>query len=316
MKNLSPCFCFKFSFFVFLFYSYQTFALVDYSESQRFTPKNSGAKRVERREPPTQTSVTRSSQSERSGQRRTGYFSTGLSYQNDDIKLGDYSGSVSRIGINGHFETPYNIYLDAKYSQAKLGSELSQSLGSEKTGFQVGNPEVMLGFNWLEFGGQMDAAHIDLLAGLHFGQNDSDYATQRTDKMIGIATAKRFYDFALGLGYQMIITGDADETELSIGNITKITASLGWVVSSDIRFLVEANNYSIGRSTDLVSNKLLEKEKVSVLSPQLILAISPMMDLSLGAHLSSRRLQNESLLGAKLWNLNGLYGNSLYVNMG
>ena len=285
-------------------------ALVDYTESSSFKPKNSGARRV-KEAPPQRRSTTTVSQESRSSSSRSGFFKAGLSYQNDEVKLGEASGNASRVGIETHFETPYNIFLDARYSQAKLSNELS-----EDSDFQTGNPELLLGFNWLEFGNPMEAAHIDFLAGLSFGQNDSDFATQRTDKIVGISTAKRFYNFALGLGYQMILTGDSDETELSIGNISKLTASLGWVVSSDIRFLVEANSYSIGRSTEDTSYKLDEKVKVSVISPQIILGISPTVDLTLGAHLSSRRLQEEQLLGAKLWNINGLYGNSLYVNMG
>ncbi len=300
-----------------LFYSTASLALVDYTETRSFTPKNSGAKRA-RKAPSTQSSSTTSlsSRSQSSGRARSGFFSAALNYQNNDVKVGQYSGNVSSVGISTHFETPYNIFLDASYSQGKLSDDLGNISTSENTGLQSGNPEVMLGFNWLEFGAAQEAAHIDLLAGARIGQSDSDFATQRTDKMFGVTTAKRFYNFALGLGYQMTITGDSDETELSIGNISKLSASLGWVVSPDIRFMVEANSYSIGRSTENTTYKLEEKTKVSVISPKLILGISPLVDLSLGAHFSSRRLQNDKLLGAKLWNLDGLYGNSLYVKMG
>ncbi len=291
-------------------------ALVDYTESSSFTPKNSGARRAEKATPAPAARVSSQIEAPRTRSARSGFFSAGLFYENDDIEVGDVSGTVSKMGVNTHFETPYNIYLDAKYYQAKLSKGKSDSFNSEKTSFQSGNPEVMIGFNWLEFGQAMDAAHIDLLAGLSFGQNNSAFATQRTDKIVGVATAKRFYDFALGLGYKMILTGDSDESELAIGNISQLSASLGWVVSQDIRFLVEANSYSIGRSTKETAVKLDDKVKVSVVSPQLILGISPLVDLTLGAHLSSRRLQQENLLGAKLWNIDGLYGNSLYVKMG
>ncbi len=301
----------------FALYSTQALSLVDYTEKSSFRPRNSGAQSVQAKSSPAPSSTRRSQTSLSSSAPRTrsGFFSTGIYYQNDEVKLGETSGNVSRMGINAHFETPYNIYLDARYSQAKLSSDLL-SEDAQGSSFESGNPEMVVGFNWLEFGSQMDAAHIDFLAGLSFGQ-DSLYATQRTDKIVGISTAKRFYDFALGLGYQLIITGDSDETEMSIGNISKLTASIGWVVSQDIRFLVEANSYSIGRSTDeLAVNKLQEKTKVSVISPQLILGISPLVDLTLGAHMATRRLQDDQLLGAKLWNIDGMYGNALYVKMG
>lgn len=301
--------------------SSQAFALVDYTESSSFKPKNSGARRIKKQAKAPSTRSTTQVSRESSSSGRSGFFSTEIGYQTDEIKLGEYTGNISRMGIKAHFETPYNIFLDARYEQAKLSGDLTHEYDSEQSGYQSGNPEVMVGFNWLEFGSPMEAAHIDLLAGLRFGQNNSDFATQRTDKVVGISTAKRFYNFALGLGYQMILTDSVDrdgETrgELAIGNISRLTASLGWVVSSDIRFLVEANSYTIGSSSDDISYKLDEEVKVSVISPEVVLGISPLVDLSLGAHLSSRRLQNEKVLGAKLWNIDGLYGNSLYVNMG
>lgn len=298
--------------------STQAWSLVDYTEKPSFTPRNSGAQRVKQRATkkkpsPSRRSSTSLSRRSQSGPRtRSGIFSTDVFYENNDIKLGESAGNVSRMGVSTHFETPYNIYLDANYSQAKLSSSLSNN-----SNYQTGNPEVMLGLNWLEFGNPMEEAHIDFLAGVSFGQKNSVYATQRTDKIVGISTAKRFYDFALGLGYQLVLTGTPGASELSIGSISKLTASLGWVVSQDIRFLVEANSYSIGSSTDsLRPNRLQEDVKVSVLSPQLILGVSPLVDLTLGAHLSTRRLKSNQLLGAKLWNYSGMYGNALYVKMG
>jgi len=295
----------------------EAWSLVDYTPKPSFTPRNSGAQRVvkkkvspSRRSKTSRTSISRTSQS--APHKRSGIFSTDIFYQNDNIKLGESSGNISRMGVSTHFETPYNIYLDGRYSQAKLSSHLS-----DNSNYQSGNPEVMLGLNWLEFGNSMEEAHIDFLAGVSFGQKNSAYATERTDKIMGISTAKRFYDFALGLGYQFILTGTPGNSELSIGPISKITASLGWVVSQDIRFLVEANSYSIGSSTDsLRVNRLEEDVKVSVLTPQLILGISPLVDLTLGSHLSTRRLKSNQLLGAKLWNYDGMYGNALYVKMG
>ena len=274
------------------------YSLVDYTEKSTFRPKRSGASRV--KAPKVESTSTTTNRSSRSSG-PSGMVSAALIFQDDNVKLGDVSGKAQSIGIKTHFQTNYNIFLDASYAQAKMDN----SLYGGDSSYQKGNPEVTLGFNWLRFGNPMEEATIDLIAGASIGQSNSDFGSSRTDKIFGVTTAKRFYDFAIGIGYTMRVSGQADESELAIGNVSVLSASLGWVVSQDISFLVEGNSYTIGRSTDSVANKLDEKEKVSVVSPQLILKMSPMIDLNLGANFATRRLKDETLLGARLWNLPG-----------
>ncbi|MCR9204934.1 MAG: hypothetical protein NXH75_10170, partial [Halobacteriovoraceae bacterium] len=184
------------------------------------------------------------------------------------------------------------------------------------TGFQAGNPEVILGFNWLQFGKKADLATVDLFGGLSFGQKDSDFATERTDKIVGISTAKRFHTLAVGLGYEYRMTGTGSENEMRIGNISKLSASLGWVVSKDIRFLVEGSTFKIGRGNDEFANFILDEDiSFSSVKPQLQLKIGPMIDLTLGAQFRTRRLKQGALTSARLWGLDAAYGNSVFSGL-
>ena len=295
-------------FLLLCFFARPGHALVDYTEPEAFVPQSSGAASVSKKAP-----VSRSTTKPKRQTRGKGLglqLNTGLSFSAQDVSMGDTNGKVDQLAFEAHIQTRYNIFLAASYAQMK-SSDIS--LVSDKTSYQKGNPEVILGFNWLQFGKPQDLATIDLYGGLSFGQNNSDFATQRSDRFFGVTTAKRFQNFALGLGYEMRLTDDPVAGELAVGNISKLSASLGWVVSNDIRFLVEGHTYNVGNKD--VSGGLTQDVKFSVLKPQLQLKLSPLIDLSLGATLRTRRLKEEVLTEAKLWNFDGAYGSSLFAGL-
>lgn len=298
--------------FSLLFFIPQAYALVDYSEEESFKPQVSGASSVSNAAPTARSVTKPTPKSKGSGMSSLG-FNLGTSYGTQDVELQGKNGKVDTMGFELQVQTRYNVFLSASYFQAKSSS---QDLVTQNTGFQSGNPEVLLGFNWLQFGKKSELATIDLYGGLAFGQTDSEFATERTDKVVGVTTAKRFHNFALGLGYEYRMTGTGAEDELRIGNISKLSASLGWVVSRDIRFLVEGSTYSIGESNDNnAPNRLEEKVNFSTVKPQLQLKLSPLVDLTLGARFRSRRLREGTLVGARLWNLDGAYGNGVFTGL-
>jgi len=305
----------KFLYTTFALFSltYSSFALVDYTEEESFAPKNSGASRVRKPSPSpapqVQTSVTKPRVE---GRAPSGMFNTGVMYGSQDVELEGITGKVDTMSFEAHFQTRYNIFMGLDYYQAK---STSGNFGNNGSSFQKGNPEVKLGFNWLQFGGAGEQATIDLYGGLSVGQDGSDFATVRDDKLLGVTTAKRFYNFALGLGYEVRLTGGSGEQELDIGNISRLSASLGWVASPDIRFLVEGSTYNIGRGGDSGLNRLGEDAKFSTVSPKLQLRLSSMFDLTLGAHFRTRRLKEATLVGAKLWNLDAAYGNVIFAGL-
>ena len=274
-----------------LFTLTQTYALVDYTEEEAFVPQSSGASSVAKKAPAPR-SVTKPKRSARSGGPSIG-ISMGASYGTQDVELEGNTGKVDMMGFDAQFQTRYNVFMNVSYYQAKSSDA---NLVTEDTGFQAGNPEVILGFNWLQFGKKADLATVDLFGGLSFGQKDSDFATERTDKIVGISTAKRFHTFAVGLGYEYRMSGTGSEDEMRIGNISKLSASLGWVVSRDIRFLVEGATYRVGRGDDEFAPSVLEEDvSFSSVKPQLQLKIGPMIDLTLGAQFRTRRLKQGTL---------------------
>lgn len=288
------------------------YGLVDYSDGGSFVPKNSGARSIKnptKKKAPRQTSTRRSPSRSGNGNSSFGNrFAAEFSYLSHDVKLGDTQGKVGMLKINAHFQTDYNIFLGAKYQQVMTSSS---TLTSEGQGEQ-GNPELILGFNWLKIGQSNEASTVDLYGGLSFGQGNSSFATKRTDRILGITTAKRFHQFVLELGYELRMVGHGSQEELEIGNINTIQANFGWVVSGDIRFMLTAKNYRVSKGENDTHPNLLDQElKFSTISPRLMLSISPLVNIHMGAEFRTRRMKSDDVLSARLWNLDAPYGNTL-----
>jgi hypothetical protein len=291
------------------FFASQAFALVDYSENEVAAPAKKNSRPIKINKRP--SSFSTSSAPKRSGGGSSfGEFSLNSGYQSSSIEVGDRTGKINSWHFDGHFQTNYGFYINASHYMA---SSESESLAAN-TGTQQGNPRAILGFNWLRFGSGADAGSIDILAGASLGQTGSDFASQRTDKIFGIETTKKMASMVLGLGYEYRITGASkDENELAIGNIQKIYAILGWMATPDIRFSVEGGTYKIGEGTGDYS--LVEKTSFGYVSPKVHLSLSPIVSLELGAIFRSKRLKNESLVDARLYDLKGAYGSSILAGL-
>jgi hypothetical protein len=229
-------------------------------------------------------------------------FSLSTNYETTQVN-GD---KVGVLNLNTHVQTPFNIFMDLTYWQAQA-----------KGGSQSGNPKAIIGFNWLRFGSPSDEARLDLYGGAKFA-GSSEMASSRTDKIFGVETTKRFGTFGLGLGYDMTLTGaPKKESDMSIGNIHRITVSGGWMVSNDIQFELEIENFKINESTDATRmNRLNKSVSFSTLSPKLNLTIVPAVNLELGARFRTNKPKSdENLTTAKLFDLHGAYSNSLFAGL-
>ncbi|MFX3675735.1 MAG: hypothetical protein ACN6I6_01735 [bacterium] len=293
-------------FFALFLISKYSFALVDYTESvEAPAPAPTKIKRIA---PAASSSGQASMVRRNSGP--SGMFELSAKYGVLDAEVGSKSGKVNVTRFDAHFETSYNIWLDASWA---LGSfDTSSNLGQGSS--QNGNPQAIIGVNWIEFGGAGERASMDFVAGANFAQKDSDFATSRTDKIVGVETAKRFGPLVFGLGYRLWMTGSpGNAAELNIGNIQRLSASLGWMVSPDIRFAVEGATVSIGSGEGDFA--LTDKISFGTVSPSMQLALSPTVSLDMGAVFRSKRLKDEDLLAARLWNLPGSYGSSLFAGL-
>ena len=276
---------------LFLF-SLNAFALVDYTESNSDTKNatNKSSAQIQSVKSDSKSLIWKSD------------FSMTTSYEALEIN----SDRVGVLNLNTHLQTPFNVYLDASYWNA-------QSHG----GSQNGNPKMILGFNWLRFGNPSDEARFDFYGGAKL-KGSSELASSRTDKIFGVETTKRFGTFGLGLGYDVTLTGSPSKSnDMSIGNINRISISGGWMVSNDIQFECEIENFKINQSSESSRSNYLQKSVAfSTLSPKLNLTIVPAVSLEMGARFRMNKPKSDQDLAlAKIFDLHGAYSNSLFAGL-
>jgi hypothetical protein len=302
------------SLFLSVCFSSTSFALVDYSAEENVVPNRPQKKRIKRKAKVAGKSIKTASRNSGGSYVPTGMFDVTFGYSTISVETDQTASKVNVMEFNGHFETGASIYFDAKYWMADTSSELLSSSADS----QSGNPEIIMGFNWLAFGGGGNFTNIDLLAGVRLASEDSQLGSTRTDKIIGVSTVKRFNQFALGLGYKYYLTGTpGTESELNIGNMSKLSATIGWMVSSDIQFELEGAVFKVSKSDSTTkANVLNEAESIGTISPKLSLRLAQLVNLNLGAtFISKQPKNNKALVGANLWDVPGVYGSSINASI-
>ena len=292
------------------FLSHSTIALVDYSNTEggsSYKPKRKTTKasaKIKRNAPVSTKSSAKSGPTS---------FELLTSFEQQNIDGEATSGDINKVSLQGHFQTQYNLYLDISY----WGASNSLSTNEEPSSYDKGRPEFVLGFNWLRFGAPQEMATVDIYGGATFAGSE-DIASTRTDKIMGVETSKRFYNFAIALGYEYVIAGTPKNSEeLTIGNISNLKTSLGWMVSGDISFMIEGGMVTIDNATSSESTyKLNEDTQFSYIRPSVNLGLSPSVSLEMGGVFRTRNAKDvDTLVDAKLWNLPGAYGNSLFAGL-
>lgn len=270
-------------------------ALVDYSESSSDTAKKEG---------PLNRSAAKleGTRSESKSLFWKSDFSFTANYEAREIE----AEKMGVINLNTHLQTPFNVFLDLTYWNAQ-----------NSEGPQNGNPKGIIGFNWLRFGDPSNEAKLDLYAGAKLS-GTSALASSRTDKIFGVETTKRFGTFGLGIGFDTTLTGaPKNSDDMSIGNIQRIAVSGGWMVSNDIQFELEAENFKISESSDANRvNRLENSVSFSALSPKLNLILAPGIGVEMGARFRTNKPKtSQDLRSAKLFDLHGAYSNSLFTGL-
>ncbi|MCB9061060.1 MAG: hypothetical protein H6622_06025 [Halobacteriovoraceae bacterium] len=245
----------------------------------------------------------------------SGMFVLNTSFEAIDSK-GDVNFRAKKLNFSGHFETPYKISLDFGHWMAQTGSEDISADGS----FYQGNPYVKMNLNWFTLGGGQDSAQFDIFGQFTFSRNENNnpFASSRSDTTLGIETIKRFYSIAFGVNYGLTLTGTPEnEVETHIGNIQKISAALGWVVSNDIQIMIQASNIRVDNKESSKMPKVLkEKLNYGVLETLLSLGISPIIKFELGAKFNTTNVSvSDTLRNARLWNLDAVYGNTISTGL-
>lgn len=305
-------------FLFFFLLTVKSYAIVDYTDqdeafsvplpSQSSNLKKSSPSVVSKRSRPTTTNQS-------VGGRQ--WFHLDYRYESLDVKNEQLQGEGKVVfhKLNGHFQTPYHLYLNLSYWAALSPS---QDLSSSRD-VQQGNPSVVLGINWLDFGSQMGMAQVDLVFGTSLkGNNSSSFAHHRNDQWVGLETSKGIGLLTIALGYEFRITGASQVlTELDVGNIQKFSAAMSLRATPDIAFVLEGQAYRLEQGDETKAQYLKEKISAASITAKLGLTLSPSIVLDLGGVFQSNRPKSsEELIGAKLWDLTGLYGNSLFAQLG
>lgn len=289
-------------------------ALVDYSEETPSQAINENRKNAVSKLSSMRSSSSISNKTEkRSPRNESADFSIRGGYQSLGVKTSQGEGKLTMFKSDLHFQTAYDLFLSASHYYATSDSKVLNGDGNTHSG----NPTVKLGLNWIKIGGTGTEAGVDLYGGAMI-KGASLYASSRTDKIVGIETSKRFYDFALGLGYEFRLTGTPSKIEeVAIGNISRLSAAFGWVVSSDIRFLLEGASYTISPYKDeLREARLDHRVSFSSVSPQVHLGLASIVELLLGARFQTKtKGVDDQVVGARLWDLEGLYGNAIFTGL-
>ena len=271
-------------------FCFSAYALVDYSET---APAKSTTQAQNQTQAPKNESKSLIWKSD---------FSFNTNYEAMEIN----SNKIGVLNLNTHLQTPFNIYVDLSYWNAH-DSNTTQS----------GNPKGIIGFNWLRFGSPSDEARLDLYGGAKLA-GSSTLASSRTDKIFGADTTKRFGTFGLGVGFDITLPGAPKKSDdMSIGNISRIAFSGGWMVSNDIQFEVELETFKISQSSETSrANHLNNSVTFSTLSPKMNLTIMPAVSLELGARFRTNKPKSDqNLATAKLFDLHGAYSNSLFAGL-
>jgi hypothetical protein len=236
-----------------------------------------------------------------------------LIWETIDITLEQSRAKVQKGSFNIHYQTPFDVYADLSYWMA---SSDHQRLATDDR-WSAGNPSAKLGLNWLRLGGNGEEAAIDFFAGgMLQGQENSSFASSRNDFFFGAETSKQFGQFMLGLGAEGRLTGTPSRRdEGDIGNVQKIIALFAWRAAPNIRFAMEGARTAISANPKAnVTSVWSQKNSWTYLAPQLELALGPSLGFNMGALFPIKNIVlNDEWINARLWELRGAYGSSLYA---
>jgi len=308
---------------VFFFgYCLNAMALMDYADEEEYHPKSSGAVEISSKSssatplsshaaaPHSTSKVSRSSHA----YSPSGIANFSSSYESQTFKHDNSESKLKHYHFEGRLQTPWDVFLSANY---RMTSSSDASL-TDSSSSQKGNPEFKLGFNWLDFGSGANRTTVTLLVGAVLGQSGSDFAHTHTDKIIGIETGKRFGAISMGVGHRVrFVSSPKVESERATGTIQTTEAAVQCELTDDISFGVLGRYISIrDEAKEAREKKLLETVNYGVVTPKLTLRISSMVDVELGGNFLTRQVKEENLLiDAKLFDLPGIYGNSIEAGL-
>jgi hypothetical protein len=291
-------------------------SLVEYAEDSPAPARRAKkrSRRTVKRNAPPSGAKSSAKASSSSSMNFSGMFDFKSQIISEDVNLEDDSAKVSKYNFDLHTRLTNSIKVDLKYQMiASKNERLAATSQSQK-----GNPEAVVSLDWINFGERGNRTSIDVLMGHRWGVTGSEFASSRNDFILGVQSFKTLGPIALGLGYTVDLTGNPQSaSESYIGNVQTLKASLGWMVSSEIRMALHASRINITQSGNEENYNVLENDlEFTVINPELSLTLGPMVDLTLGGYFRS---QSEDFQNGyediRLPQYNALWGNSIYSGL-
>jgi hypothetical protein len=242
-----------------------------------------------------------------------------LRYETLDVGLNSSAtnneilGKVNTYNMDLRLDTPYDFYVAVGTTQSK-----SEDINAANKENNRGAIKYQLGLDWYKDRG----ARLGIYLGHIQGQEDSQFASSRNDQFIGFESSKQIKSVVVGIGYDLRMTGTPkNSSEVAIGNISRLSGGLSWIVSNDIRFSFLAHAYKIAKSDDTNFNTIEDDITFSVLIPSIHLQLFKSTELELGANIRTNKAdlvsdQNaQDFINSRLLDLPGSYGNSFYAGL-
>ena len=254
---------------------------------------------------------TSSDSSSKATKRGFGSWTFEGSIESIDVESFSKDDNASFYKMNLYYRPQSDLYIKLGYYFG-----FADSLNLNENQSRKGNLDLRVVANWLSWSNGSFNSKLDLFGGVSLKESNSNFGASRTDKMIGFETSRNFSNLIFSLGHEYHMTGKPkNQGELAIGDIRKYYGVLGWKVTPDINFAVEAVHYKISptsKSYDSLKNKVSSGH----LSPWLFLNLSKKFDFILGAVFRTNKIrQEEELRRARLWSHQGLYGNSIFTKI-
>ena len=278
-------------------------ATPDYTEEVP-TKKKRIKKKVKR------ASSSRSS-SEATTRRGHGSWTIEGSIESVDVESFSKNDNASFYKMNLYYRPQSDLYLKLGYYFG-----FADSLNLYENQSRKGNLDFRLVANWLSWSNGSYNSKLDFFAGVSLKERSSNFGSSRTDKVVGFETSRNFSNLIFSLGHEYHMTGKPkNQDELAVGDIRKYYGILGWKVTPDINFAIEAVHYEIA-PTSKGDDSLKNKVSSGHLSPWLFLNLSKKFDFILGAVFRTNKIrQKDKLRRARLWSYQGLYGNSVFTKI-
>ncbi len=196
-------------------------------------------------------------------------------------------------------ETPYEAYIDLHHlAQVKKGKSVAG--------------KVTFGLHWLTTASTNSIIGLDFYGAHFFPTIKEKGYSSKSENSIGLETSKNLGRFLFAFNAEASFLDNPSVTdEAFVEKIYKVGGGIGLVISQDIRFSMEVNNFKL---MGIKSQDSPSSSSYLSISPKLSLLILPRTNLHLGLTIpTGNNLSDETKEKLAFSHLDGFYGRSINI---